>query len=229
LKKIKWDIHLLQTKNPFWTWVKWYEFGGLASLCVLIYSSYLFLFKDLTVQAILWINLFALLIHQFEEYGYPGWFPGMLNRKVFGSEKSLSYPLNKLTSWVVNVPMAWSFYLFAIIWSAEFPSLGLACILLSLGNLMGHLGFSIKGRTWYHPGLISALCLFAPVVWVYLVVLDPMQFLGEKTMWNGILFGVIANAMIPLVVLLLARENSRFEFGTRHEVPEFRKFKDYDD
>jgi len=229
LKQIKWEIESPNAKNPPWNLVKWYEVGGLASLFVLSYSSYLFLFKDLTVQAILWFNLFSLLIHQFEEYGYPGWFPGMLNRKVFGSANSLSYPLNKLTSWVVNVLFAWSFYLLSIFWSGEYPALGIACILLSLGNLLGHIGFTIKSKMWYHPGLLSAMLLFAPLIWVYLLVLDPMQFLGEKTTWNGILLGIIANAMVPFLVLLLARENSRFEFGARHEVPEFRKFKGLED
>ena len=33
------------------------------------------------------LNLAALMVHQFEEYGFPGYFPGLLNAGIFKSEK----------------------------------------------------------------------------------------------------------------------------------------------
>jgi hypothetical protein len=33
------------------------------------------------------LNLAALMVHQFEEYGFPGYFPGVLNAGIFKSDK----------------------------------------------------------------------------------------------------------------------------------------------
>ena len=33
------------------------------------------------------------MVHHFEEYGFPGYFPGMLNAGIFQSEEPERYPL----------------------------------------------------------------------------------------------------------------------------------------
>lgn len=227
MKKINWEINQDSRKTSLFQKIKWYEVGGMASLLVLMYSSQLFLFKDLTLEAILVFNFFALLVHQFEEYGYPGWFPGMLNRRIFDSKYPLHYPLNRRNAWVINVMYGWTLYIASIVFIDRFPALGMACILVSGGNVLAHIGFSIKTRKPYNPGLLTSIVLFAPVVILYFVYMDPVLSYGDRSFWNGILLGVIANAMIPFLVLILASENSPFEFGARHEVPQFRKFKGY--
>ena len=48
------------------------------------------------------LNLAALMAHQFEEYGSPGYFPGLLNGGVFKSDKPDRYPLNTNSALIVN-------------------------------------------------------------------------------------------------------------------------------
>ncbi len=225
MKQVQWDLSAIDKRQGLFQKIKWYEVGGMISLLVLMYSSYLFLYKELTLQAILVFNCFALLIHQFEEYGYPGWFPGMFNRWVFGSRYPLHYPLNRKSSWIVNVVLGWGIYGASVYWAKDVPELGLACIVLSGTNVLGHIAFSIKGRNWYNPGLITALFLFSPIIFLYYLFVNPMEQFGERTFWNGVLIGVIATAFVPIIILLFASERTGFEFGARHEVPRFRKFK----
>ena len=41
------------------------------------------------------LNFGALLVHQYEEYEDPGWFPGQFNHGVLKSDQPRNYPLNK--------------------------------------------------------------------------------------------------------------------------------------
>jgi hypothetical protein len=51
-------------------------------------------------------NLMALMAHQFEEYVYPGYFPGQFNRGLFNSDSPRNYPLNPQTAMVINTCLA---------------------------------------------------------------------------------------------------------------------------
>src|SRR5918993_5679387 len=53
------------------------------------------------------LNLTALMVHQFEEYGFPGYFPGLLNAGVFKSGKPDRYPLNTNSALIVNAAVSY--------------------------------------------------------------------------------------------------------------------------
>jgi hypothetical protein len=114
---------------------------------------------------LLWLNLIALLLHQFEEYRLPGTFPGMLNRVMFASSRPDRYPLNTNTALIINVFVGWTVYLLAAMLGEQTVWLGIAAMLVSLGNVLAHtLLFNIRGKTWYNPGMLTAVVLFAPLV-----------------------------------------------------------------
>jgi hypothetical protein len=57
----------------------WFDVGLALALAV----SIALLFTTLSpVSLLLWISLIALFVHQFEEYRFPGYFPGMINLVV---------------------------------------------------------------------------------------------------------------------------------------------------
>jgi hypothetical protein len=57
-----------------------------------------------TVQMILLLNFAALMLHQFEEYGWPGGFPWIHNQVVMASEGPVDrYPLNQNNALFINV------------------------------------------------------------------------------------------------------------------------------
>ncbi len=43
------------------------------------------------LEFLVWLNVIALFLHQFEEYRYPGYFPGMLNSVIFKSRQPDRY------------------------------------------------------------------------------------------------------------------------------------------
>jgi hypothetical protein len=68
-----------------------------------------------TVQLILLVNFVALMLHQFEEYGWPGGFPWIMNEVIrHRGGPTDRYPLNQNNAFFINVVLAWPFYLIPV-------------------------------------------------------------------------------------------------------------------
>ncbi|MBO0692995.1 MAG: hypothetical protein J2P58_08870, partial [Acidimicrobiaceae bacterium] len=52
------------------------------------------------------LNFGALLVHQYEEYVDPGYFPGQFNRGMLKSATPRNYPLNTNTAMLINTAFA---------------------------------------------------------------------------------------------------------------------------
>src|ERR1700761_620662 len=115
----------------------WYDLGGILSIIVL---AFIFLnFKTLThYQLLMWFSLISLFFHQLEEYRVAGTFPGMVNRALYKSDTPDRYPLNTNTSLYVNVIIGWLFYFLAAAFAEKAIWLGMATIIISLGNTLAH-------------------------------------------------------------------------------------------
>jgi hypothetical protein len=68
-----------------------------------------------TVQRILLLNFIVLLLHQFEEYAWPGGEPWIINEVMQPKgNRPDRYPLNQNNAFIINVPLAYSFYLLPV-------------------------------------------------------------------------------------------------------------------
>lgn len=61
------------------------------------------------LSMILWLSFIAILVHQFEEYRWPGYFGGLFNIVIFKSEQPTRYPLNPQSAMVINLVIAYVF------------------------------------------------------------------------------------------------------------------------
>jgi hypothetical protein len=114
------------------------------------------------------VSLVTLFFHQLEEYRIAGTFPGMINHVMFHSEMPDRYPLNSNTALIVNVVIGWLFYFLAALLGEKAIWLGLAIILVSLGNFIAHtFPFNIKGKTLYNAGMITSWIFFVPCIYFF--------------------------------------------------------------
>ncbi|MGI4742696.1 MAG: HXXEE domain-containing protein [Janthinobacterium lividum] len=123
----------------FWR-THWFDVGaGLA----LLLGTWLYLHRLSlsTGQLLLGGSFVTLLLHQVEEYRWPGYFPGMLNAAVYRSSLPDRYPLNPQTAFLINVPLGWTAYALAALFGPQLPWLGIATVLVSLGNVGAHAVF----------------------------------------------------------------------------------------
>ena len=115
----------------------WHDIGLFSAIVAACYL--IFAWNELVVlQRLLLLNFIAVLLHQFEEYSWPGGFPAVANMVMFSSAHPDRYPLNQNSSMVANVIFAYGCYLLPVF----FPNViwfGLAPVLVGLTmQFIGH-------------------------------------------------------------------------------------------
>lgn len=95
-------------------------------------------------------------------------------------------------------------------------------MLISAGNIVVHtVVFNVKGKTWYNPGMATALGLFLPVViWFGLVMY--CQHLATPSDWVlGLGVGLLLNVLgIVKLIDWLANPQMAFRFEPRQLLPQ---------
>lgn len=169
------------------------------------------------IQKLLALNLIVLVLHQFEEYGWPGGFPWICNEVAMRREGGPPdrYVLNRNSATFVNT-LGWLFYLVPIL----FPQviwLGIGQMLFGLvGQTIFH-GLVINRRlkTWYNPGLAAVVVGHVPLGILYFV---EILGLGAAQWWDwllGVLYvGFFAGVLMQRVAFgLLASPDSPYPFS----------------
>jgi hypothetical protein len=109
----------------------WYDVGAVVAVGAVVWL--ILGWRDMGVlQRLLLLNFAVLLVHQYEEYGWPGGFPAIMNMVLRPSPAPDRYPLNQNGAMVINVLAAYGFYLVpvflpTVIWLSQLPSEVIAC------------------------------------------------------------------------------------------------------
>jgi hypothetical protein len=150
--------------------------------------------------------LAALLLHQTEEWVWPGGFLPWMNREVLGSDED-EFPLDPRLGLLINVGLGWSTSLGTMAGRrAAAPS---AFLYVShLGNATLHLQWAIRHRR-YDPGLLTALLTLAPVAIIGLRALHAHPEVSRGALAAGTVAGAAsAVALPPLLKRRLRRARS---------------------
>lgn len=151
----------------------WHDIGILSALVAGIYLAAAW--SDLDVlQRILILSFIVVLLHQFEEYSWPGGFPAVANLVMIsiGGMSRYFKPLNQLSSAAANVTFAYVFYLLPVF----FPHviwLGLSTMIVgAVLQVIGHaIVVNYQIRSLYSPGVATAVFGWLPlgVIYVYYI------------------------------------------------------------
>jgi hypothetical protein len=197
----------------------WFDLGLVLAAAT---GGFILIAHPTGVALLLWLNLIALFLHQFEEYRYPGYFPGMMNTVMFASPQPDRYPLNPQIALVINIVVGWLVYFLAALFGEKALWLGIAAILVSAGNFVAHTFlFNIKGRTRYNPGMAVAILLFLPLTVAFFVLVIQQRSASALDWVLGLLLGVALNYIGILKMIDLYKDkNTRFIFPRRFSLPE---------
>lgn len=195
-------------------WTKWYFWGlvpAAAALAALIigWDGMGFL------QRVSLINFIGLLLHQFEEFGFPGGAPYFMNRYMRGGDER--YPLNQVSAMITNMSIAYICYLLPVF----FPNvmwLGMAPILFGcvFQVILHGVVFLVKFRHFYNPGTAAVFCIHVPcgIAYIWYAVSHSLMS-GRDWLFAIIyLFAMIA-ATVVLGQLVFSSRDSRFPFNER--------------
>ena len=197
-----------------WFCRHWYEVGiipaGIAFVFLIIKWG------DMQVlQRISLINFIGIMLHQFEEYGFPGGAPTFGNKYIRGGTDR--YPLNQFSAMLVNVLIAYICYLLPVIFP-ENIALGLAPILFGcVFQVMLHLVvFLVKFHHFYNSGLVAVLCIHVPCGILYISHAASQGLLTSRTWTYALIYLFV---MIVFTILfgqkLLSKKDSQYPFDEK--------------
>ena len=200
----------------------WYSFGlavALVSLAVLVcrWDRMSVLLRCNTISFI------AILLHQFEEYGFPGGECMIFNRVLMGSECPDRYPLNQFSAMLTNCIFTYGIYLLPLL----FPNviwLGIAPMLMGIMQFVFHgLMTNLRMKTCYNPGLAAVVLLHIPVGVYYLHYITAQGLTSGRIWMAGLLYTLLATGLILgfLTYVVLPDRNTRWPFAPE-ELKRFR-------
>ncbi len=193
----------------YWYWIGGVIFIALSFFLALWGSSHL-----PRIQTLLILGWMAMLIHQIEEYGFPGGFPSIANMAILKEKKApYSYIFNAQQCFISNVFLCYAFYIITIlfpntVWLGASQMFGVFAQLLVHGVLI-HV---VLGWT-YNPGLGATVCLQLPLaiyyIW-YVVTTMPDQ---AWQLWLGIP-GCLVSMLIMFILpaMLFRSRKSPYPF-----------------
>ena len=192
----------------------WYYIGGILFVILSFIMGFYWQLVS-HIQLILIFNFMALLIHQFEEYGLPGGFPALFNVIINGeTEAPDRFPQNSNLAMIVNVPLAYSFYIAAVL----FPGaiwLGLATIFFGLSQILGHgIMMNRSLKSFYNPGLAACIFLHGPIGIYYIWFVATNGLAGTWDYIGGIIAMIVAGAVIVAIpVRMFSSREAKYPFS----------------
>jgi len=190
----------------------WYEIGGIIAIGAIAYLVVFWNQMDILVRLLL-MSFIAILVHQYEEYGFPGGEPAIMNIALQSSDIPERYPLNQNSAMVTNIIGVLIYllpvFLPHVIW------LGLAPMLLGFFQFIVHgIVTNNKLKSIYNSGLGAVLFLHFPIGIYYIWYIVSNGFV-QTTDWvlTAVYLAFIAGGILNfLTYKVLANRNSKYSF-----------------
>lgn len=193
------------TVSLYYSWLKrnWAEAGFITAIFL---TAFLFVFVR-QIDFVLFVILLQTplyLVHETEEYVFPGGFAQFFNRYIYKTGSDTG-PLDETTVFYINMGYIW----------LPIPVFGLlSCINYSFGAWIpyfvfyqgfGHIVLALLAKKLYNPGLAMSLLLNIPVgLWSILVLVNHgvvhTVFLNASSA-----IGLGLNLTLPVVAVLLLK------------------------
>lgn len=187
----------------------WQKFSGFLGLFIMIALAVAMLLVSEvnTLQLFFWMHLGFLMLHEYEEYVFPGGFKYFFNHMtVFAVDPPQeNIPLGEKMIAVINLG-AWVLFTLAALLYEVAPWLGVMMIVFNIVNVVGHLILFQFKKFGYNPGLLTSISLLLPII---ILVFD--EVIGNDLLSGfeyvlAIVGGIILAASLPISGVLARRQ-----------------------
>jgi hypothetical protein len=168
----------------------WYNIGGIVALATLACTAIWWRQMNRS-SLLLLLNFAAILIHQFEEYGWPGGESAILNMVLQPSDDPDRFPLNQNSAMLINTLAAYGFYLVPVFFPDAYW-LGIAPTLFGFGQFVIHgIVTPKKFGAFYNPGLAAVVFLHIPIGVFYLLHISTLGAVNATDWITAIAYALI--------------------------------------
>ena len=191
--------------SEYYRWLKkdWAKTGFILSIFLFIFL-FVFVRQDDFVVFILLLQTPLYMLHQTEEYVFPGGFGKFFNTKIFELETE-DQPLDQNFIFFVNIFLiCFILPVFGLLSTIDYRY-GLWIPYFSFFAGIAHVLLAIRAKKLYNPGLIVSLFINIPVgLWSILYLIN--RGILEYFFLNPyIIIGLGLNAILPIMGVILLR------------------------
>jgi hypothetical protein len=197
--------------SEYFRWLKkeWAKVGVILAIYLFV-MLIVFVRKVDFVVFVLLLQTPIYMLHQTEEYIFPGGFGKFFNTKIFNLETE-DEPLDENFIFYVNVILIWIVLpVFGLLSTLNY-GFGLWLPYFSFFAGIAHVALGIKARKLYNPGLMVSLFINIPVgLWSIIYLLE--QGIIENIFLNiHFVVGLAVNAILPVMGTVLYRKYEKNE------------------
>jgi len=186
----------------------WPIIGGILAVLISIIVGVLWISNSSVsrLSLIYWLNLALLMLHEFEEYVFPGGFKQFINSKTVLSlpKPDIRAPITEPVIVIINLG-AWFLFLLGALLATIAPWLGLAMVVFNVINILGHVVvFQVKVRG-YNPGLVTAFLMIPFLIFAFWIICRENLMTTLDFLLASVL-GIIAAASLPILGILIRKK-----------------------
>jgi len=195
--------------SEYYKWLKkeWAKVGVILSIFFFVFL-YVFVRRIDFVVFILLLQTPLYMLHQTEEYIFPGGFGKFFNTKIFNLEIE-DKPVDENFIFFVNVILIWIVLpLFGLLSTIDYQY-GLWIPYFSFFAGIAHVALAIKAKKLYNPGLIVSIFINIPVGLWSILHLISVGILKHFFINPHILIGLGLNAILPVFGTILFKNYTK--------------------
>ncbi len=197
------------TVSNYYKWLKkdWAKTGFILSIFLFVFL-FTFARKADMVIFILLLQTPLYMLHQTEEYVFPGGFGKFFNRDIFKLETE-NEPIDENFIFFVNIFLIWIVLpLFGLLAIKNYQY-GLWIPYFSFFAGIAHIALAIKAKKLYNPGLIVSLFLNIPIGLWSILFLIKENVLQNFFLNPHLAIGLGVNALLPIAGVIVLRNYKR--------------------
>jgi len=200
--------------SEYFQWLKkeWAKVGVILAIFLFLFL-FIFVRQYDPVVFVLLLQTPLYMLHQSEEYIFPGGFAEFFNTRIFNLETK-NKPLDETFIFYVNVLLIWIVLpAFGLLSTVDY-GFGLWIPYFSFFAGVAHVALAVKARKRYNPGLVVSLFVNIPAgLWSVLFLLR--QGIIESFFLNIHFFiGLAVNGILPVMGVVLLRNYQKRQHYT---------------
>ncbi len=180
-----------------WLANNWYKATIFAAIYSLLFI-FLFVYEKSFPLFLIWLHVPVYLLHEFEEFVFPGGFPEIMMEGIAGKGHPVSYALKKAGFWV-NVPfIVLGFPFVAALATLLGLSWGMYPVYFTLIATLPHFVSAVKNKKFYNPGMFACVFLNVPVTvyTIYYFVSHDLVPVSAHVIGAVVAIGAMAGPMV---------------------------------
>jgi len=195
--------------SEYYRWLKkeWAKVGFILSIFIFVFLIVFVRRNDFVVFIIL-LQTPLYMLHQTEEYVFPGGFGNYFNKRIFKLETEEG-PLDRNFIFFVNVILIWiALPVFGLLASIDYQY-GLWIPYFSLFAGIAHILLAVRAKEIYNPGLLVSIFINIPMgAWSILYLIN-RGILKSFFLNTHIVIGIGLNALLPVAGIILLKQYQR--------------------